>query len=280
MEDKIGGSDFVKFLPNDEEPQVGAIYSIVGLGHIESQKYQSTETEFKNQIMLFIELCFDRYVFPDGIEKPLVVNARMTRSLDERAKLYGLIKGFRGLKFMTDNKSIDWSEFMGNLAFVSLENKDSKDGKKTYTNLLSMTRVPKGIQMPKSLFNNKVMFDITMIKPDWEAFIQLYPWVQKIIMSSTEWQELDGQGKIPKIVFESMAEEEGSKPAEVPKDKMADKDDDSAFDIPAKKIPQSAPRKAQEMETREEDEDEDDEDPFSNQGSEDDDNEFGSVPTL
>lgn len=207
MKDQIGGdSNFVKHIPNDDSPQTGAIYSIVGLGNIEGKKFQSTETEFKNQIMIFIELCFDIREFGNGEMKPLVVNTRLTRSLGERSNLYKLIKGFRGGAWMERQTEINWNEFMGNVCLVNLENKTK--GENTYSNIVSISKVPKGMEMPKKLFNQKVIFDITDINPDWEQFILLYPWVQKIVKSSQEWEDLNRAGKIPKMVFQSMEEEE------------------------------------------------------------------------
>lgn len=212
MKDKVGGGGgFVKTLPKTE-PQTTVLFQILGIGQHERKMYKSDETALTNEMRLFFELPFDLHEFGkegEKVMKPLIINRKVKRSLDNRANLYKLLLGFKGSDWMAKMEAgdgIDWNDLLGDLGLVTVSNDKSKTTDAVYSNIESLTRLPNGMPIPDMLFNEKAYFDITDPIPDWEAFTVLFPWCQLEISDSFEWSELLKAKLIPAEVIEMVTE--------------------------------------------------------------------------
>jgi hypothetical protein len=217
MKDKIGGDSFERKLPNDEEPQVAIMYGIVGLGTHKKTKYKSTELIDKREMLFLFELTEDFIEMKDGEEKPMTVNMRITRSMDDRSNLYRFVKNWIGAKYLEQNEYMDWKKFIGGVGQIELLNKVSQNDRK-YTKVENFTRIPKGSPKP-TRFNNKFFFDIEDDQPDWDSFLLMPKWVMKIVEESSEWRALLKSGKIPDHILEELEEEEENEKQERHKEK-------------------------------------------------------------
>jgi len=204
MRDTIGDSDFERTLPNDEDQQIACVYAIVGLGTQQVKKYKSEEYEDKKQLIMLFELTEDFYEFK-GDEIPLTITRLFNRSLNERSNLYKFLLNWRGKKFLEGKKSLDWEEIVGGLGMIEIENKKAQNSDKVYTNVLNFNKIQKGVPVPESIYNKKILFDISDSKPNFEMFLLLPKWIRKKIEDSKDWRFHLKNGIIPQSAIDSLS---------------------------------------------------------------------------
>ena len=161
------------------------LYRLIDLGTQEGE-YQGKPTKAR-KLLLSFELLSDERM-NDG--KPFSISRRFTASLSDKAALRAFINQWRG-KALTDDevKAFDLGKMLGAYGFLNLT-ETTREGK-TYTNIASISPLPKGMPKPEGV-NAPLMFD--MSKPDWNVYDTLGERLQGQIAASPEYQALQGWG--------------------------------------------------------------------------------------
>jgi len=112
-------------------------------------------------------------------DRPMVIGATLTASMNGKAVLRKLLEGWRG-KALTDDEAakFDVSTLLGKPALISVVSKDT-DGK-TRANIQSVSRLPKGMPTP-ALEGEAVIFFNSDSKADDAAFEKLPNWLKEKI---------------------------------------------------------------------------------------------------
>ena len=162
-----------------EVPQAGGtlarLYRIIDLGT--QQTSYMGEVKMTPQVMLVFELPTE--LTKDG--KPMTINGIYTRSLNEKAKLRGIVKALTG-KTITDSnvREFNLGELVGKICTVDIINKDGKDGsRKAY--IQNIISAPKGMPVPEP-FNENLIFDLSNFSLDIFNKIPKY-WQDRIALT-------------------------------------------------------------------------------------------------
>jgi hypothetical protein len=162
-----------------EVPQAGGtlarLYRIIDLGT--QQTSYMGEVKMTPQVMLVFELPTE--LTKDG--KPMTINGIYTRSLNEKAKLRGIVKALTG-KTITDSnvREFNLGELVGKICTVDIINKDGKDGsRKAY--IQNIISAPKGMPIPEP-FNENLIFDLSNFSLDIFNKIPKY-WQDRIALT-------------------------------------------------------------------------------------------------
>lgn len=160
----------------------GRLYRIVDLGTQETE-YQG-KTHRARKILLTFELLGDERM-ADG--KPFSISRRFTASLSDKAALLSFINQWRG-KALTEAElaeGFDLRRLLGQFCLLNLTETE-RDGKR-YTNIASISPLPKGMTKPEPV-NEAQMFDLDA--PDWDVFNSLSERLQEQITASPEYRAI------------------------------------------------------------------------------------------
>lgn len=117
-------------------------------------------------------------------DRPMVVGAQLTASMHENASLRALLQGWRGQAFTDEQAAeFDVSKLLGQPCMISVV--EDKRGDKTYTNVASVSRLPKGTEPPKPEGELLIYYNRND-KADQEVFKKLPEWLQKKIEDQLE----------------------------------------------------------------------------------------------
>ena len=159
------------------------LYRLLDLG-TQTGDYQGKPTKAR-KLLLSFELLGDERM-ADG--KPFTISRRFTASLSDKAALRAFINQWRGKALSDDEvKAFDVSKLLGAYGFVNLT-ESTRDGK-SYTNIASISPLPKGMPKPEGV-NALQLFDLSA--PDWNVFEALGERLQEQIASSPEYQAAQG----------------------------------------------------------------------------------------
>lgn len=159
------------------------LYRLIDLG-TQTGDYQGKPTKARKLLLSFELLGEDRMT--DG--KPFTISRRFTASLSDKAALRRFINQWRGKALNDDEvKAFDTSKLLGVYGFVNLT-ESTRDGK-TYTNIASISPLPKGMPKPEGV-NALQLFDLSA--PDWSVFEALGERLQEQIAASPEYQAAQG----------------------------------------------------------------------------------------
>lgn len=115
--------------------------------------------------------------------RPFVISHRLTNSLNEKSKLYGLLTKWRAKAFTDEEKrKFHLNAILDKPCLLSVTVETSKKGSQ-YNKLSSIMPLPKDMQLNERV-NELVDFGIADINTS--EFDKLYPFVQDIINSSEE----------------------------------------------------------------------------------------------
>lgn len=120
----------------------------------------------------------------NGKELPLTVSKRYTMSLSTKSRLRADLAAWRGRDFTPEElKAFDVSKLLGALCMLNIQTNESNG--KTYTNVASITPLPKGMPKPGAA-HEPIAFDLD--KPDMALFGTFHEKLQETIQSSVEWK--------------------------------------------------------------------------------------------
>lgn len=151
---------------------IGRLYRIIDLGT--QQTTYLGETKMTPQVMLVFEL--PNELTKDG--KPMSISAIYTKSLNEKAKLRGVVKALTGQNITDENsRSFNLSELIGKVCTLDIINKTGKDGiVKAYVQNVSSAL--KNIPIADA-HNEPLIFDLSEYRQDVFEKIPAY-WQNKI----------------------------------------------------------------------------------------------------
>lgn len=121
-----------------------------------------------------------------------VVSKRFTASLHAKAALRGFLEAWRGRPFTADElRGFDLKTLLGVPCLLGVVHND-KDGR-TYANISSVMRLPKGMQAPEGTM---LLTHFDLSAPDWETFSMLPARLQEQIMLSPEYQRTQAPARV------------------------------------------------------------------------------------
>lgn len=174
-----GGGSGIPILA--EGSYAAVCYMLVDIGLQKNERYGNSS----RKVIIGWEIA-DEFVEVDGEKKPRVFSARYTASLNEKAILRRDLAAWRGRDFTEDElKAFDLRSIVGAPCFVQVIHKDGGNGK-TYANLASIMRLPKGMPAPQ-LTLDKVIYDIDESSIDDVA--KLPEWIANAVKSSESYQQ-------------------------------------------------------------------------------------------
>lgn len=200
-----GGGNNIPIL--EEGSYAAVCYMLVDIGLQHNERYNNSS----RKIIIGWEIAGE-YVDVDGEKKPRVFSARYTASLNEKAILRRDLAAWRGREFTEAELSeFNLRNIVGAPCLIQIIHKEGNNGK-TYANLASIMKLPKGMPSPK-LTLDPVIYDID------ESPIQevdnLPEWIANAVKSSESYQqrlrnESGGAASVPD--FAEISEEDGELP--------------------------------------------------------------------
>ncbi len=169
-----GGSDFKRLEPGTY-PAVCDMVVLMGL--------QPGSAAFpKPKLKVYI-----RWQVPEERtedDRPMVVGSSFTASMNEKAELRKILKGWRGKDFTDEEaEAFDVAKLVGQTCMISVVEKVS--GGKTYCNVASVSKLPKTTPAPK-LEGEPLVYWNTRSTEDGFVFRKLPQWLQKKIEEQIE----------------------------------------------------------------------------------------------
>ena len=145
-------------------------------------------SSWSTKIVFLWELPDERITI-DGEDKPRGISKSYTLSLNEKSNMRKMLASWRGRDFSPEElQGFSLKKILGAPCLLSTTVMTSKNGK-DFTDVSSVTRLPKGMEVPKEAENPLVMFDIRNDQCPLTAMSALPEWIQKRIMESDEYKE-------------------------------------------------------------------------------------------
>lgn len=158
-------------------------YSIVVLGTTYNEVFDNVQ----KKIMFTWELPDER-IEVDGEDKPRAISATYTLSLNEKANLRKTLESWRGKQFTAEElRGFDITKVLGAPCMISTTTGTNTLGKQ-YAKVTGVSRLPKGMEVPKDTENPKVVFDISNDACPLEDMEKLPNFVQERIKQSEEYK--------------------------------------------------------------------------------------------
>jgi len=171
------------FAPLEAGAYRAVCYAIVNMGTTWNDYYKHEQTK----IMFCWELPDER-ITVDGEDKPRALSQTYTLSLNEKSGLRKMLEGWRGRAFTPEElQGFSLSKVLGAPCLISTVIRTGNNGR-DYANVASVSRLPKGMEVPKTVENPKVIFDITNEECPLSEMSKLPEWIQKRIFESAEYK--------------------------------------------------------------------------------------------
>lgn len=176
----VNGESGPSIAPVEEGTHLGVCSMLIDLGLQYSEMYKKSS----RKVLIGWELP-DETIEIDGEMKPRVLSKRYTANLSEKSNLRKDLASWRGRDFTPEElKAFDLKNIVGASCLITVIH--SKNGEKTYANIQSIVKLPKG--MPKgTLSEPPVIFDLD--SDPVEKVDELPSWIQEIIKKSESYQE-------------------------------------------------------------------------------------------
>lgn len=159
-------------------------YSMIHIGTID-ENFQG-EIKTMNKVRITFELPTELKVFKEeNGEQPHVISKEFTLSLHEKATLRSFLKNWRGQDFTDEEaKSFDIERLIGAPCMLNITHKKSKDGTKTYAEIGSVSKLPKGLECPAQINPSYVW---TYENFDQEKFNKIPEFLRQKMVTSFEY---------------------------------------------------------------------------------------------
>lgn len=181
-EDK--GKTFKKIEPGT---YAARCYSMIEIGTITETIQGKTVTHKKVNLSWEFPTELETFNADKGPE-PFSISKKYTLSMNEKASLRKDLESWRGRPFTKEEaEKFDITKLIGAECMLSVIHKQSEDGSKTYANISSIARMPKGMKCDPQINPTKVLeFD----NFDWNVFNSLPDYLKDMIKSSQEYKLL------------------------------------------------------------------------------------------
>lgn len=168
-----GGGSIIPIL--EEGSYAAVCYMLADLGMQYNKQYGNSS----RKVIIGWEIA-DEFVEVDGEKKPRVFSARYTASLNEKAILRRDLAAWRGKEF-TDAElaEFDLRNIVGAPCLIQIIHKENSG--KTYANLASIMKLPKGMPVPKMTLD-PIVYDID--ESPLEDADKLPEWISKMVKES------------------------------------------------------------------------------------------------
>ena len=194
---ETGGGSNISML--EEGSYAATCYMLVDIGLQNSEYYGNSS----RKIVIGWEIA-DEFVEIDGEKKPRVFSARYTASLNEKAILRRDLAAWRGKDFTEAELSqFNLRNIVGAPCLIQIIHKKSANGK-TYANLASVMKLPKGMAAPKRTLDT-IVYDIDESDPT--EVDKLPEWIASQVKASESYQQRinelkvkdfdDAEGEVP-----------------------------------------------------------------------------------
>lgn len=158
-------------------------YSIVVLGTTYNEMFDNIQ----KKVMFTWELPDER-ITRDGEDLPRAISATYTLSLNEKSNLRKTLESWRGKQFTAEElQGFDLANVLGAPCMISTTVGSNAQGKQ-FSKVTAVSRLPKGMEVPKDTENAKVLFDISNDECPLEDMEKLPPFVQERIKQSEEYK--------------------------------------------------------------------------------------------
>jgi hypothetical protein len=141
-----GNSGGTNFPPHPEDQYAATCIDIIDLGMVETTWQGKTKRQHKVVLRFF---CDEWMKDNEGKDRPLWVDKRLTFSLHEKGNMRPFLEAWRGQKFT--NEEVEYGFNIAKLlhapAFIQVVHNATAD--RTYANIATIMRLPKGMTAPK-----------------------------------------------------------------------------------------------------------------------------------
>jgi len=183
---------------------VARCYSMIEIGHVK-EEFPGKPPRKVHKVLIGWELPTELAVFAEEKgEQPYVVSKKYTVSLHEKSKLREHLESWRGKPFADDEiGTFNLQNLLGAVCMVTITQRASSDGSRTYPEVKSVVKLMKGQSCPPAV--NPKRF-LCFEDFDWELFNGLSEKMQELIKSSDEFNHLQE----PNIIHDDDTGDEGA----------------------------------------------------------------------
>lgn len=189
VEEKSGSG----IAPLAEDTYPAVCYALIDLG----DQYSAAYDKYNRKVVIGWELPGETLTI-DGEEVPRTFWNTYTASLSQKAQLRKDLTSWRGKEFTAEElKGFNLRNIVGVPCMIQIVHRKSADGSKTYANLASVTKLPKGFPAPKGTLK-PLIYDIEESDPS--LVEELPEWMRDKIKASSNFQyHLQELQKKPKM---------------------------------------------------------------------------------
>ena len=175
----VNGESAPSIAPVEEGTHLGVCSMLIDLGMQYSEIYKKSQ----RKVLIGWELP-DETIEIDGEMKPRVLSKRYTANLSEKSNLRKDLASWRGRDFTPDElKAFDLKNIVGASCLLTIIH--SKNGEKTYANIQSVVKLPKGMAK-QALSEPPVVFDLDT--DPLERVEDMPAWIAELIKKSETYQ--------------------------------------------------------------------------------------------
>jgi hypothetical protein len=131
----------------DFEPHAAGVYASICIDVIDMGP-KATKFGLKDHVRLVFAT--SEFTEVEGVMRPCVVLTTMTKTIGKDSNLRKFLEGWRGRPFTPEQleDGFDIDDLLDVPAMLNIVHGASPDGTKTYANIQSATRLPKGLAVP------------------------------------------------------------------------------------------------------------------------------------
>lgn len=183
--------------PVPEGLHPGVLVALFDVGTQYSEKFDTAQRKLVLQFELPDLPTLDAERDGKKVKLPRLVSIRLTRSLNEKAKLRALLESWRGRRFtVPEMEALDLGKLLSIPAVVQVMHEHKPDGK-VFANVANLLPVPKGTQKPVAS-SSVTLFSVDQLEgpADLEE-AKLAPWIAELVKQSREWERLTKRAARP-----------------------------------------------------------------------------------
>jgi len=175
----VNGESAPSIAPVEEGTHLGVCSMLIDLGMQYSEVYKKSQ----RKVLIGWELP-DETIEIEGEMKPRVLSKRYTANLSEKSNLRKDLASWRGRDFTPEElKAFDLKNIVGASCLLTIIH--SKNGEKTYANIQSVVKLPKGMAK-QALSEPPVVFDLDT--DPLERVEDMPAWIAELIKKSETYQ--------------------------------------------------------------------------------------------
>lgn len=185
------GQDFKKIEPGT---YAARCFSMIEIGTITEDVKGKSVTHKK--VMLSWEFPTEKEVFKqEKGEEPYTVSKTYTLSMNEKATLRKDLESWRGKGFTKEEaEKFDITKLISAECMMNVIHKQSDDGQKTYLNIASISRMPKGMKCDPQINPTRIL---SYDNFSWEIYNSLPDFLKDKIKVSVEFKALQQPSETP-----------------------------------------------------------------------------------